>query len=394
MFRYCARPMPTRRGSRCVPPPPGMSPSLISGCPSVASSAATRMSQHIASSSPPPRQKPWIAATNGVRAASMRWPSFWIPRAEPRSCVSAAASRREGNSLMSAPATNARSPAPTSTIARTSSSASRRSISDSSSSSSAAERALTGGLSIVTTATAPSVSVEMYSPTSGCLRGLGRLRGELLAQRGLAELPDRRLRDLVHELEPLREPPLREARREEVAQLVGGGLLALAQYDDGERPLRPLLVRNRDDGRLHHRRMAHERVLESHRRDPLAARLHEVLRAVLYLDEAVGMDGHDVARPEPAVVRPAVGAVVGFVVRGCDRRTAYLELAHRLSVPGHEPLGAARADLDERDRDALHGAPRVGLLRLEAGLLTRSAGQRPHRAHLRHPPTVREVEAV
>ena len=71
MFRYCARPIPTSRGRRCVPPPPGMSPSLISGWPSCASSDATRMSQHIASSSPPPRQKPWIAATNGVRAASM-----------------------------------------------------------------------------------------------------------------------------------------------------------------------------------------------------------------------------------------------------------------------------------------------------------------------------------
>ena len=42
------------------------------------------MSQHIASSSPPPRQKPWIAATNGVWAASIRSPSFWI-RAPSRS---------------------------------------------------------------------------------------------------------------------------------------------------------------------------------------------------------------------------------------------------------------------------------------------------------------------
>ena len=33
-FSSSARPTPTIRGSRCVPPPPGMSPSLISGCPS------------------------------------------------------------------------------------------------------------------------------------------------------------------------------------------------------------------------------------------------------------------------------------------------------------------------------------------------------------------------
>src|SRR5919106_4018263 len=158
-LRYSARPSPTSRGSRWVQPPPGMSPSLISGCPSCESSEATRMSHAIASSSPPPRQNPWMAATNGVRALSMRAPSFWIPRAEPPSA--GGASRREGNSEMSAPATNARSPAPLRTIARTSSSESSRTISASSSSSRSADSAFTGGWSIVTTATALSVAVEM-----------------------------------------------------------------------------------------------------------------------------------------------------------------------------------------------------------------------------------------
>ncbi len=76
---------------------------------------------------------------------------------------SVAASRCDGNSEMSAPATNARSPAPLSTIARTPSSASSRATSASSSSSSGAESAFTGGWSIVTTATAPSCSVETNS---------------------------------------------------------------------------------------------------------------------------------------------------------------------------------------------------------------------------------------
>ena len=95
---------------------------------------------------------------------------------------------------------------------------------------------------------------------------------------------------------------------------------ALAADADGERPLRPLLVGHRDHGRLGDRRMAHEGVLERDRRDPLAARLDEILGAILHLDVAVGPDRDDVARLEPAVVRPAVGRVGRLVVRGADRR--------------------------------------------------------------------------
>ncbi len=92
----------------------------------------------------------------------MRCPSFCRPRAEPLSAD--ADSRSAGNSLMSAPATNALSPPPRSTIARVPSSPSSRSISASSSSSSAEASAFMGGLSIVTTATAPSCSVLMNVP--------------------------------------------------------------------------------------------------------------------------------------------------------------------------------------------------------------------------------------
>ena len=51
-----AFPSPTSRVRRCVPPPPGMIPRLISGCPNDAVSLAIRMSQARASSQPPPRQ--------------------------------------------------------------------------------------------------------------------------------------------------------------------------------------------------------------------------------------------------------------------------------------------------------------------------------------------------
>ncbi len=48
--------LPTARGSRCVAPMPGRMPSVISGWPNFAESAATTMSQIMASSAPPPRQ--------------------------------------------------------------------------------------------------------------------------------------------------------------------------------------------------------------------------------------------------------------------------------------------------------------------------------------------------
>src|SRR5579862_198293 len=163
---------------------------------------------------------------------------------------------------------------------------------------------------------------------------MSRAAREHLAQLGLAELPDARLRDLVDELEPLGQPPRREARREELAEFLARRRLALAQHDRCERPLGPLLVGDRDHSRLRHGRMGHERVLELDGRDPLAARLDHVLRAILDLDEAPRADGNDVAGPEPAVRRPAVRALGRVEVGRSDPRAAHLELAHRLVVHG------------------------------------------------------------
>src|SRR5690606_14517232 len=53
--RSMALALPTARGRRCVPPAPGMTPSLISGWPKRAESAAMMMSHIMASSQPPPR---------------------------------------------------------------------------------------------------------------------------------------------------------------------------------------------------------------------------------------------------------------------------------------------------------------------------------------------------
>ncbi|BAK12063.1 hypothetical protein PAJ_1983 [Pantoea ananatis AJ13355] len=58
---------PIKRGRRCVPPDPGSSPNCTSGRPIrvLSSSEQMRALQASASSSPPPRQAPWIAATTG-----------------------------------------------------------------------------------------------------------------------------------------------------------------------------------------------------------------------------------------------------------------------------------------------------------------------------------------
>ena len=68
-----ARPTPTIRGSRCVPPVLGVTARRTSGSPSFAVSAATRRSQQSASSSPPPSALPSIAAIVGIGRAASRW---------------------------------------------------------------------------------------------------------------------------------------------------------------------------------------------------------------------------------------------------------------------------------------------------------------------------------
>src|SRR5437588_2043987 len=109
--------LPTARVRGCVPPAPGRPPRLISGWPNAAVSEATIRSQSIASSQPPPRQKPDTAATIGVR--TFRIASHRSRRRFSYSVTGVASA----SSPMSAPAAKARSPPPR-TIARISGSAS------------------------------------------------------------------------------------------------------------------------------------------------------------------------------------------------------------------------------------------------------------------------------
>src|SRR6185437_14365705 len=97
-----------------VPPPPGTSPTVVSGRPSTAVSSATIRSQHRASSQPPPRAYPCTAAITGCGSASTlanaaRNTSRW---------ASSPASDSRLRSFRSAPTEKARSPAADSTTTR------------------------------------------------------------------------------------------------------------------------------------------------------------------------------------------------------------------------------------------------------------------------------------
>ena len=61
---------PARRGSRWVPPPPGISPSVTSGTPKRARGSATIRSQTSMNSKPPPTALAWTAATTGWSSAA------------------------------------------------------------------------------------------------------------------------------------------------------------------------------------------------------------------------------------------------------------------------------------------------------------------------------------
>jgi hypothetical protein len=92
---------------------------VTSGVPSRAFSEATRTWQAIASSQPPPRANPLTAAITGLPIASIR-ASTRCPRSV---CSRPSMGPRAESSAMSAPATNAFSPAPVRMTPRTEASA-------------------------------------------------------------------------------------------------------------------------------------------------------------------------------------------------------------------------------------------------------------------------------
>src|SRR5260370_4069080 len=83
-------------------------PSFTSGCPSFAVLLAIRIVQDSASSQPPPRSNPLIAQMDGFPIVSSRWKTL-CPKSENSFPLTGVCN---ASSLISAPATNAFSPAP------------------------------------------------------------------------------------------------------------------------------------------------------------------------------------------------------------------------------------------------------------------------------------------
>mmetsp|Transcript_3912 Transcript_3912/g.11648 ORF Transcript_3912/g.11648 Transcript_3912/m.11648 type:complete len:234 (-) Transcript_3912:47-748(-) len=152
-----ARDFPTARVKRCVPPKPGIVPSLISGWPNLAVSAARMKSQVIASSQPPPSANPLTAAMIGVLTDDSSSSS-------PKSRALCMSMYESGcMALMSAPAAKALSPEPVTTMAPISGSASNRFTSCTSSRTSVGDSALSAfGLLRVMSPTGPRRSSRMH----------------------------------------------------------------------------------------------------------------------------------------------------------------------------------------------------------------------------------------
>jgi hypothetical protein len=144
-----------------------MSPSLISGWPKTADSAAIRKSQAIASSQPPPKASEFTAATVEMRL----WPSSRSSACPPAISSRPLASSMELKPLMSAPAEKTTGFEEAMTSAPTSPDPLSRSQTVPRSSITCGEIAFIGGLTSQAIATSPRVSsftVSACSPSSGC----------------------------------------------------------------------------------------------------------------------------------------------------------------------------------------------------------------------------------
>ena len=182
--------------------------------------------QASASSHPPPRAWPFSAATVGNGSASRAWR---MPCTRPSSAAKAG---RSASSPMSAPAANARSPAPVKIMPLTAWSALSRSITDRNSSQASDIALRRSGRSIVTTATPSSTTVlragfqaslvwYSYTPRRSCGRATrpprtGRASGMGgNAHRGLVEVPE----DAQPDIQPDQVTQLERSHREAQSEL-------------------------------------------------------------------------------------------------------------------------------------------------------------------------------
>ena len=217
------------------------------------------------------------------------------------------------------------------------------------------------------------------------------------AENLLVELSDARLGHGVHERPAFRNPPFRDALRQELLDVVDECIVGLDAFSDDEarhRPLVPFRVRHADHGRFENVRMGHDDVLEVDRGDPLAAGLDDVLRAVGDAEVAEFVEGAHVAGSQPPVAE-LLRCFVQVIGPG-DPRTADFDLADRLAVgAGHDRIAdGILGDDPELDtgQDApgeivvIHGVRGIGVL---VGFRQRAEG-----GGLGHAPPLHDLEAV
>src|ERR1041385_852839 len=143
-----------------------------------------------------------------------------------------------------------------------------------------------------------------------------------------------------------------------------------------------------------HRRMAHQRVLQINRADPLAAGLYQVLAAIHQLDAAIRIDRGNVPSAEPAVFGPAIKRSRRVKVTTRYPRSADLEFAHGAAVARCLALVIADTHIDERQRPALLGPHRVLTVFGPGKRFRPQPRNRCLRRSLRHTPGMNEVEAM
>src|ERR1700681_2313147 len=135
--------------------------------------------------------------------------------------------------------------------------------------------------------------------------------------------------------------------------------------------------------------MPHDLVFKVHGRDPLAAGLYDVLRAVGDLGEAAIIQSASVAGAKPAVVEALRRRI--FVIRGGDPGTAHLDLADRLAVPRQlVSLVVGDAHLNSGEGASRLRAPFCLLVLTSA---SRRPGEGGDRRGLGHAPALRDPDA-
>ena len=192
--------------------------------------------------------------------------------------------------------------------------------------------------------------------------GVGR------AQLALEDLSARVLGQLVGDDDVARGLEAGEAVAAEARDLLGGQLVAGARHDDGGDGLDPARVRDAEHGRLGHRRVRVDDLLDLARGDVLAAGLDHVLLAVDDVEVALVVEDAEVAGVQPAVAE-RLGRLGGVVPVAEHRlRRAVHDLADlpganraavvvddlRLHVQRRAPGRAGLADLVLRPQHGRH----------------------------------------